>query len=366
MVIYFFDPSYTTPTMLCALKKVLKIQYVFSLMREEDLSDEIHALHKTPEITHWEPSTEEKFDKAFKVIARKLFSIISSPVFDKDGNFQGYNGQAHSIEKNRPLYTIITHEEPTENITRFTDSNIMILRRRTFDLFRHIIPPQLPIGGIIGYLKVCLKNQDISKVCENSRFFKSTQGTLSMMDNVSIITLPSSFDKVVETNNSICSNIENPHFRTEHGFSRNPELEYQLGFLMKKGLTPPEFLILNEIKLADYISTSQKQRDFKFQSMSSNIKDLQDSLLHQYCIHLLSRELGITSKEVITKFLTSEGRNKYNNEQSIFEDAYRQDEEYRKECARFEYEKSQWNSYEKDLNDELDYIRNNGGDWIDD
>lgn len=364
MQIYYFDPSYTTFSMLCALKKVLKVRYVFSLMREADLSDDILAFHRSQEITHWEPSTEEKYNSAFKVIARKLFAIISSPVYDKDGNFIGYNGEARSIVKNRPLYTLICHSEPTSVITPLTDSNIMILRRRYFSDFKYIIPTQMPIEGIINYLKVCLKNQDVSKVCEHSRFFNSNQGTLSMMENISFLTIPSSFDKVIETNNVILSNIENPQFKNEHGFDKDPELEYNLRLMMQKNITSPELLILNEIRLADYISSKEKSNEILFDSF--NINRLQNSLLQQYWIHILSRELGISLQETITNFMTSEGRNKYNDEQEVYEEECREYEEYMEECAQEQAERSQWKSYEKDLRDELDYIRNNGGDWTDD
>lgn len=37
MQIFYFDPIYTSKEMLIAMKKVLKVNYVFSLMRVEDL-----------------------------------------------------------------------------------------------------------------------------------------------------------------------------------------------------------------------------------------------------------------------------------------------------------------------------------------
>ena len=362
MFLFNFDPSYTTSSNLKALIKVLKIKYIFSLMREEDISDDILDFHKSSYITYWEPSTEQKFNSAFKVIARKIFHIISSPVYDNEGNFKGYRGEAQYMIKNRPIYTLITQKEPKSNNPFWSDSNILILRRRSY-YFDHIIEPQMPLGGIIGYIKACLKNQDVTKVSEYSRFYKSTTGTLSYMENVFMLEIPSSFDNLTTENNEVFFNIVSPQLKNKHGFPQDPKLENKLRFLIQENATPPELLVLNEITLSDFISNYEKENGF---TLYSDIKRLQKFLFNHFIVHLLSRELNIPFTEVIQLYLTPHGREKYNLEDDEYKEECKRDEEYREEYARCQADKAKWQDYEKELQDELNYIRNNGGDWIDD
>lgn len=362
MFLFNFDPSYTNLSNLKAIIKVLKIKYIFSLMREEDISEDIINFHKSSYITYWEPSTEQRFNSAFKVIARKIFHIISSPVYDNEGKVKGYRGEANYMIKNRPIYTLITQKEPTSNNPFWSDSNILILRRRSY-YFDHIIEPQMPIGGIIGYIKACLKNQDMSEISEYSRFYKSTTGTLSHMEDISMLEIPSSFDKLATENNEIFSNIVNPQLKNKHGFTQEPKLEYNLRFLIQENATPPELLVLDEITLSDFISKYEKENRF---TLYSDIKRLQNFLFNHYLAHLLSRELNIPFNNFIKSYLTPPGREKYNLEEEEYEEECRREEEYEEECARYQAEKAEWQDYEKELKDELNDIRNNGGDWIDD
>jgi len=61
--------------------------------------------------------------------------------------------------------------------------------------------------------------------------------------------------------------------------------------------------------------------------------------------------------------MTIDGRKKYLNEESQVEQEWKKEEEEAMRKAQSEYEER---CYEDNLKSEIDYIRNNGGDWIDD
>jgi hypothetical protein len=344
MQIFYFDPIYTSKEMLIAMKKVLKVNYVFSLMRVEDLNDDLLYLHKTEFVTKWEPSTLENFNNAFKVVARQIVSIISHPVY-KDGILLGYSGEANIVYKNRPIYTLVTKDKHYPK-----DSNILILRRRSY-YQSIVICPQSPSGAIISYVRKCLQNQDVNNVSEKSRFFKSKNGTVALLENVSTITIPSSFDKVRTYNNEMVSYDYNP-FNRDYWDREDLKIQYDISFLLKKNITPPEYLILNENKIADYLKGKQ---------ISSASTRLNKFLFSSYLIFLLSRELCVIPEKIIEQYMTIDGRKKYLNEESQVEQEWKKEEEEAMRKARSEYEER---CYEDNLKSEIDYIRNNGGDWM--
>ena len=86
----------------------------------------------------------------------------------------------------------------------------------------------------------------------------------------------------------------------------------------------------------------------------------------QYFVHILSEKIRNDAASVINKFMTEAGRAKYQQEEHWKDEVLKQDEEYREEMAREAAERENDRFYQQDLRNELDYIRNNGGDWIDD
>lgn len=328
------------------MKKVLKVNYVFSLMRVEDLNEDLLYLHKTEFVNKWEPSTLENFNYAYKVVARQIVSIISHPVY-KDGVLLGYSGEANRIYKNRPIYTLITKDKHYP-----IDSNILILRRRSH-YQSIVICPQSPPGAIISYVRKCLQNQDINNVSEKSRFFKSQKGTVALLENVSTITIPSSFDDVRTYNNEMLSYDYNPS-NIDYWDREDLKIQHDIFFLLQKNITPPEYLILNENKIADY----QKGEQIRYASTRLN-----NFLFSSYLIFLLSRELCVIPEKIIKQYMTIDGRKKYLDEESQVEQECKKEEDEAMREAKSEYEER---CYEDELKSEIDYIRNNGGDWIDD
>lgn len=328
------------------MKKVLKVNYVFSLMRVEDLNEDLLYLHKTEFVNKWEPSTLENFNYAYKVVARQIVSIISHPVY-KDGVLSGYSGEANRIYKNRPIYTLITKDKHYP-----IDANILILRRRSH-YQSIVICPQSPPEAIISYVRKCLQNQDINNVSEKSRFFKSQNGTVALLENVSTITIPSSFDNVKTYNNEMLSYDYNPS-NIDYWDREDLKIQHDIFFLLQKNITPPEYLILNENKIADYLKGEQ----VRYASTRLN-----NFLFSSYLIFLLSRELCVIPEKIIKQYMTIDGRKKYLNEESQVEQEWKKEEDEAMREAKSEYEER---CYEDELKSEIDYIRNNGGDWIDD
>lgn len=350
MFVYFFDPSYTSAEMLRHIASALKVRKVFSMMRVEDLTEDLLNLHNSSFVNFWSPSTEDKYEVAFKEVARKIFPIISYPWF-MDGKLMGYMSKGGTSIKNRPIYSLAMCEEPSCEFG--VTVNIMVLRRRSFNIncLRHIIPEQSPQGAIFRYVTTCLKNQDLSKISADSPM-KRQASTTDFLDNVLWTTIPSSLDDLFEKAKTISSG----EYKERRNFGENGNICL---LPIADGLTHREILAFNEMRVFDYIQTLGNRCSYMALFLINNF-------FLQYFVHILSEKIRNDAASVINKFMTEAGRAKYQQEEHWKDEVLKQDEEYREEMAREAAERENDRFYQQDLRNELDYIRNNGGDWIDD
>lgn len=322
-------------------------------MQPKDISDGLKKLHKSSFIDYWEPSYDKMYDTAFKTIADKITHHISRPVYHKK-KLWTYLGAGSAI-KNRPIYTFAIEEPQSIN-------NVLILRRRYF-LNSNILKPQTPPGGIVKRIKENLKKQDVSKVDKCSTYYKSKNGTLSAINNVFFITLDSTFDDIIKFNKSFKSYYGQ---RTENDIEEWKEfyeikrLEEALQLKFQGNLTNPELLILNELKLSEYID----KLPYPY-PLSDNIKTLKNFLFRSYIIHLFCRNYNLIPEEFIKNFMTKSGRKKFLDEENQWEVEYQQEKE-REEMEALWYGRCMQDAIDerKEIESELKYLSENGGDWI--
>ena len=349
MFIFYFDPSYTDVRTLKLLKETLKIRFVFSLMRPNELSDGIKRLHKSSFVDYWEPSYEETYNAAYKIIGDKITPLISRPFYYKK-SLETYIG-AGCVVKNRPIYTFA--KEDCESI-----HNVLILRRRYF-INNDVLEPQSPPGGTIKRIKENLKKQDVSKVSKDSIYYKSKNGTLSALENVFFITLDTTLDDIIKINKSL-KNFSYTHSDSDKGEWRKiyelKQLESMLKLDFDGDITKPELLILNEYKISEYI------KDLPHPNLlNSNIQNLKRFIFSQYIIHLFCRKFSKGPEYVIEKFMTPLGRKKYEEEN------HNRDLENNKRWERYCRDMESRQAYfdeKKEIESELKDLSENGGDWI--
>ncbi|MCM1139154.1 MAG: hypothetical protein NC453_11350 [Muribaculum sp.] len=340
MLIYFFDPSYTSVEILENLVKVLKVRKIYSLMRQSDLTDEMLIYHKSEKIDLWSESTSDRYDVAFKDVAKKVFPIVSYPWYN-EGKLMGYMSKAHAIP-HRPILSLAKSEDPSPNYC--VTCNILILQKRgyQFGAAAEVCPMQTPQGGIFRYVKKCLEKQDVSSISPDSPLEKR-KSTVGFLDSTIWITIRPAFEYISKTTESI---INGEYFHFDKG------VETSMKYKPVNGQIPRELLILDELSLANYAIKAKDQEKSKINSLGTYY-------FHQYILQLLCDRCKMTVSEVVQNFMTKEGRTRYEEEENkmmLIEKGYEDD-----------YKARQQDSYsDSSYKDELNYIRRNGGDCIDD
>lgn len=324
--------------MLENLVKVLKVRKIYSLMRQSDLTDEMLQYHKSGKINLWSESTLERYDIAFKDVAKKVFPIVSYPWFN-DGKLMGYMSKANAIP-HRPILSLAKSEEPSLNYC--VTCNILILRKRGFQYgaAAEVCPMQTPQGGIFRYVKKCLENQDVSSISSDSPIQKR-KSTVDFLDSTIWITIRPDLEYISKTTEAITSG---EYFHFDKG------IEASMQYKPVKGQIPRELLILDELSLANYAIKAKDQEKSKINSLGTYY-------FHQYLLQLLCDKCKMTESEVVRNFMTEEGRTQYEEEENkmiLIEKGYED-----------EYKARQQDSYsDSSYADELNYIRENGGEWI--
>lgn len=332
--------------MLYALKRVLKVRKVYSLMRIEDLSNEFLKYHMSDNMDYWIPSNEEDFDYAFRKLAAKLVPIISRPLIVKNKVYS-YISSVDG-DKRRPIYSLITSEDPSTN--PYSGCNTIILGRRVLgsECTGYVLAPQFPKKGIINYIKKSLKNQDMSCLPKDHPDYNNPKGNIKFLEGTQWWIIPASMTSVI-------NDIARISDLTDEIFTYSNARKLHL--LYADGIYPREILSLNELEISKaLLETTHYDRGLCF---------LRRIHFFQYIVHLLSDYLNMSPTQVIENYNTESGRQLYATERAKHNELIEEYEKIREEELRDWYESQ--NVDKKDpygIDSEMDYIRNNGGDWI--